>query len=73
MGFELVGVYRGVGYKLGSWHDVGWWQRSLQPEIPTPGPPRAILEIKESAAIQEALQDGLSLVRAKRLAHQDTS
>ena len=29
MGFEPVGVYRGVGYKLGAWHDVGWWQRSL--------------------------------------------
>ena len=29
MGFEPVGVYRGVGYKLGAWHDVGWWQRTL--------------------------------------------
>jgi L-amino acid N-acyltransferase YncA len=29
MGFEPVGIYRGVGYKLGAWHDVGWWQRPL--------------------------------------------
>ncbi len=29
MGFEPVGVYREVGFKLGRWHDVGWWQRAL--------------------------------------------
>lgn len=29
MGFEPVGVYREVGFKLGRWHDVGWWQRLL--------------------------------------------
>ena len=25
VGFEKVGVYRGVAYKLGAWHDAGWW------------------------------------------------
>ena len=29
LGFEPVGVYREVGFKLGRWHDVGWWQRLL--------------------------------------------
>jgi len=29
MGFEDVGVYRRVGFKHGSWHDVGWMQRAL--------------------------------------------
>lgn len=28
-GFELVGVYRGIGFKAGGWRDVGWWQRAL--------------------------------------------
>jgi L-amino acid N-acyltransferase YncA len=28
-GFEKVGVYREVGFKLGRWHDVGWWQKIL--------------------------------------------
>ncbi|MEN9645359.1 MAG: hypothetical protein RL238_2028 [Actinomycetota bacterium] len=36
MGFTLVGVARGAGYKLGSWHDVGQWQRALSV---TDGPP----------------------------------
>lgn len=30
MGFELVGVYRKVGYKFGRWHDVGWWWLRLR-------------------------------------------
>lgn len=30
VGFVSVGVYRRVGYKLGAWHDVGWWQLALR-------------------------------------------
>ena len=29
MGFVPVGIYREVGWKLGGWRDVGWWQRLL--------------------------------------------
>jgi L-amino acid N-acyltransferase YncA len=29
MGFEQIGIYRDIGWKLGSWHDVAWMQRSL--------------------------------------------
>ena len=36
VGFEALGAYRKVGFKLGQWHDVGWWQCSLQsPAHPT--------------------------------------
>jgi L-amino acid N-acyltransferase YncA len=28
-GFVPVGVYRNIGWKDGSWHDVGWWQLDL--------------------------------------------
>jgi L-amino acid N-acyltransferase YncA len=34
VGFEHLGIYRNVGYKLGAWHDVGWWQRALRPSTP---------------------------------------
>jgi L-amino acid N-acyltransferase YncA len=37
MGFEPVGVYRNVGWKLGAWHDVSWWQLELRP--PSDSPP----------------------------------
>lgn len=29
LGFEPVGTYRRIGYKLGAWHDVAWTQRRL--------------------------------------------
>jgi len=31
LGFVAVGVYRRIGWKDGSWRDVGWWQLELQP------------------------------------------
>lgn len=40
LGFTLVGIYRKIGYKLGAWRDVGWWQLALQPEIDSPAEPR---------------------------------
>lgn len=38
LGFEPVGVYRGIGWKRGAWRDVGWWQLDLEPA--GAGPPR---------------------------------
>jgi phosphinothricin acetyltransferase len=32
LGFEPVGVFRGVGWKHGAWHDVAWLQRRLVPD-----------------------------------------
>jgi phosphinothricin acetyltransferase len=46
LGFTLVGIYRGIGWKAGAWHDVGWWQLRLLPPLddgappPEPLPPR---------------------------------
>jgi phosphinothricin acetyltransferase len=45
-GFEPVGVYQRVGFKLGSWHDVGWWQRPLAPRSAPPPEPRAWTELR---------------------------
>lgn len=36
MGFELVGVFRKIGWKNDAWHDVAWYQRSLSDPAPTP-------------------------------------
>ena len=37
LGFQPVGVFRRIGWKRGSWHDVGWWQLDLL--APADGPP----------------------------------
>lgn len=39
IGFRPVGVFRGVGYKLGAWRDVGWWQLDLADRPPYPREP----------------------------------
>ncbi len=39
LGFELVGIYRGIGWKAGAWRDVGWWQLRLHPPDDGDGPP----------------------------------
>src|SRR4051794_18857885 len=31
LGFELVGIYREIGFKAGAWHDVGWWALDMAP------------------------------------------
>ncbi len=36
-GFEKVAHQRMVGFKLGRWHDVGWWQLHIvEPSVPPP-------------------------------------
>jgi phosphinothricin acetyltransferase len=39
LGFERAGTYRQVGWKLGAWHDVGLWQRTLAPAATPPDGP----------------------------------
>jgi L-amino acid N-acyltransferase YncA len=55
VGFRPIGVYSRVGYKLGKWHDVGWWGLNLRPEDDSPSEARAISEIIGSAACQAIL------------------
>lgn len=40
VGFELIGVFRNVGHKFGTWHDVGWWQLRLAEPCTIPEEPR---------------------------------
>jgi L-amino acid N-acyltransferase YncA len=55
IGFQPIGIYRRVGFKLGKWHDVGWWSLDLAPEEGLPSEPRAIADIVESGELQEIL------------------
>jgi L-amino acid N-acyltransferase YncA len=55
LGFRPVGVYSGVGFKVGAWHDVGWWQRPLGAPPPHPAPPRPLAEIRDQPAWHAAL------------------
>jgi L-amino acid N-acyltransferase YncA len=66
MGFRPVGIYRGVGYKLGQWHDVEWFQLDLQPERPEPPTPRSFHELLSTPGWTEAIASGERLLRDNR-------
>lgn len=52
MGFETVGVFRNVGYKLGKWHDTGWWQLALNDALLNTYPPKPITDLSEDEVTQ---------------------
>jgi phosphinothricin acetyltransferase len=45
LGFARAGLYRGVGFKLGEWADVGLWQRDLAHRTRAPEEPRPYSEV----------------------------
>jgi phosphinothricin acetyltransferase len=45
MGFEDIGLFKNIGYKLGEWHTNLWMQYEIQKPILNPPVPKAIGEI----------------------------
>ena len=39
LGFKAVATFPAAGFKLGAWHDVGWWEIPLVPLPETPPEP----------------------------------
>jgi L-amino acid N-acyltransferase YncA len=65
LGFRSAGVFRGVGYKLGNWLDVGWWQLDLQPERDSPVNPQPFNSLCADPAIAAKLAEGKRKLAAK--------
>ena len=64
VGFRRVGVYRGVGYKLGAWHDVVWWHLPLRERVADPDPPAELSSVVGSEEWDAAMKKGLQLLRS---------
>jgi L-amino acid N-acyltransferase YncA len=62
LGFSPLAVYRGIGYKLGRWHDVGWMELALLPRDPDVAPPRWLPEL-DPADMAGPLTKGVALLR----------
>jgi phosphinothricin acetyltransferase len=63
MGFEPVGVYRNVGFKLGAWHDVGWWQLALRSREASPRAPLDLDEVRTRGGWDALLSRGAPAIR----------
>jgi phosphinothricin acetyltransferase len=44
-GFTWLTTYKNVGYKLGKWKDVGWWQLAINEYNNEPAPPVKFSEL----------------------------
>jgi len=59
VGFGQIGLYRSVGYKLGRWHDVGWWQLALRPQSEAPVAAMTLDERRRTQGWDQILAAGL--------------
>ncbi len=57
MAFKPIGIYRNIGYKLGAWRDVGWWQKQLMEYADSPEPPGHMASYTDSAAMRKRLAE----------------
>jgi L-amino acid N-acyltransferase YncA len=55
MGFERVGVYHRVGYKMNKWHDVAWFERPLAEHVLEPPEPIAFSVVATNKAVKAAI------------------
>ncbi len=62
MGFEPVGIYRQVGYKLGRWHDVGWWGLALRAHDLAPSAPLLVTAVQDLPEWRAAIARGLAVL-----------
>jgi L-amino acid N-acyltransferase YncA len=63
MGFQLIGIYRDVGYKCGAWHNVAWFELSLQPRRHNPKPPININALHGTLELECALASGIHFLK----------
>ncbi|MGE3175901.1 MAG: N-acetyltransferase family protein [Vicinamibacterales bacterium] len=61
-GFTPVGIYRRVGYKLGAWRDVAWYQADLQPDPAVPAEPLPLAAVSDEVW-RRAVAEGVSQAR----------
>lgn len=66
VGFQAIGTYRNVGYKLGAWHDVGWWHLPLGAPPAVPTSPVSMEGVQRDPSWPAMLESGLSCLRDAR-------
>jgi hypothetical protein len=54
-GFKPIGVYSDVGFKLGCWHDIGYWRLGLTDSTAPPTEPVPFAAFRGTPAFAMAL------------------
>lgn len=55
-GFRTMGICQNVGYKLGSWHDVKWYELKMREHIQLPLKPKSVNEISNTEEFKAILE-----------------
>jgi len=64
LGFKAFAVYNHVGYKLGQWQDVGWWELDLtDDDQKAPFGPIPFEELASDERIEYCLNSALSFLK----------
>ena len=61
LGFTYFATYENVGYKLGKWKNVGWWQKKINEYVNEPSPP-----LKFSSLTDDTRNNILREIKTKR-------
>ncbi|MBR6807651.1 MAG: N-acetyltransferase [Clostridia bacterium] len=61
--FKSIGVFENVGYKLGKWWDVQWFQRHLSEFSEAPKAILSIDDVKESKCFDKILKNSVSIIK----------
>jgi L-amino acid N-acyltransferase YncA len=63
-GFQLFARYSNIGYKLGRWHDVGWWKLQLNEYDPKPSPPILFPALNKNG-LSEVFEQAAAAIESK--------
>jgi len=65
LGFLPLTVYRGIGFKLDQWHDVGWWHLLLKRHPATPQTPTPLDALRRQPGWDALVSAGEPFVRTR--------
>ena len=55
LGFEEIGIFKKVGYKLGNWHDTHWFQLALQTHVLNPANPETMAVLQQTDGFKSVM------------------
>ena len=62
-GFKTIGVYKDVGYKFGSWHDVKRYGLKIKEHVQSPKKPKSIDEISNTNEFKAIIEKAERMVK----------